>query len=152
MVSDLPRRWVLLSAVLSLISLAAAGCSSKAVLAEVSGVVMLNGKPMPDAVVQFLPEPDKGTQGPMSSGSTDVEGRFQLMCSDQRPGAVVGFHRVIIQDARSIPHARSDFSTEKPPALIPPRIASIYASAAGTPLRQEVKPGPQTVTIDVKSK
>jgi hypothetical protein len=30
------------------------------------------------------------------------------------------------------------------------RITPIYGSAAGTPLRRVVKPGPQTVTLEIK--
>jgi hypothetical protein len=148
---DLPRRHVRLFALLVLVGLTAIGCGPKQQFAEVSGVVTLNGKPMPDALVEFLPDPEKGTQGPMSMGTTNAEGRFRLVCSDsdRRDGAVVGFHRVLIQDARSIPKARSDFSKEKPPENVPSRVSYIYGKAASTPLRQEVRPGPQEVTLEV---
>ncbi len=153
MILDLPRRCVVLLALLSLLGLAPAGCSSKPELAEVSGVVNLNGKPMPAALVEFLPDPEKGTTGPVSSATTDAVGLFRLMTSDQRDGAVVGFHRVLIQDARSIPKARSDFSMEKPPEHVPSRVPSSYSKAASTPLRDiEVKRGPQTLTLEVTSK
>jgi hypothetical protein len=149
MVPELPRRYVLLFA---LLSLTATACNSQAQFAEVSGVVNLNGKPMPGALVEFLPDPEKGTRGPVSSATTDAEGRFDLVSSDQRDGAVVGFHRVLVHDSRSIPKARSDFSMEKPPENVPSRIPSSYGKAASTPLRQEVKAGPQTITLEVMSK
>ena len=150
MLPDLQQRCVLLFAVLSLTT---AGCGAKPELAEVSGVVNLNGKPMAAALVEFLPDPEKGNHGPVSSATTDAEGRFRLVTSDQRDGARIGFHRVLIQDARSIPKARSDFSMEKPPENVPSRVPSSYSKAASTPLRDiEVKPGPQTLTLEVTSK
>ncbi len=130
-----------------------AGCASKAALAKVNGVVMLDGKPMPDALVEFLPDSDKGTHGPVSGGTTDEEGRFRLVCYEgKRVGAVVGSHRILVQDARSIPRAVSDATPVKPPPPKPSRIPTIYASVAQTPLREQVKPGEQTVTVEVKSK
>src|SRR5438093_13122500 len=51
MTADLPQRCALL---LALLALPANGCSSKAEFAEVTGVVLLDGKPMPAALVEFL--------------------------------------------------------------------------------------------------
>lgn len=132
--------------------LGATGCGSKDERAEVVGVVMLDGKPMPDALVEFCPDPEKGTHGPVAAGTSDAEGRFRLMSHDKLDGAVVGTHRVLVQDARSIPQAVTDFAKVKPPPVLPSRIPNLYASAASTPLRQEVKSGPQSITLEVKSK
>jgi hypothetical protein len=150
--ADRTRRLLLLAALLSLLGLTAIGCGSPSPVAEVSGIVLLDGKPMPDALVEFCPDPEKGTHGPVSAATTDEEGRFHLVSHDQRDGAVVGSHRVLIQDARSIPQAVTDFTKVKPPPVQPSRISHIYGSAASTLLRQEVKPGPQTVTLEIKSK
>lgn len=153
MLLNLRRAGVLTGTLIAALSLTAAGCSSKTPLASVSGVVMLDGKPMPEALVEFLPDSDKGTHGPVSGGMTDAEGRFQLVCYEGKlPGAVVGRHRILVQDARSIPQAVSDATPVKPPPPKPSRIPTIYASVAETPLREEVKPGAQTVTVEVKSK
>jgi hypothetical protein len=121
-------------------------------MAQVAGVVMLDGKPMPEALVEFLPDSDKGTHGPVSAGITDEEGRFRLLSHDKRDGAVVGNHRVLVQDARSIPQAVSEATPVKPPPPKPSRIPTTYASVANTPLREEVKPGTQTITLEVTSK
>jgi hypothetical protein len=152
MAPDRTRRFLLLAVLLFLLSLGAIGCGSQTQVAEVSGVVLLDGKPMRDALVEFCPDPEKGTHGPVSAATTDEEGRFYLVSHDQRDGAVVGSHRVLIQDARSIPQAVIDFKRVKPPPLQPSRISHIYGNAASTPLRQEVKPGPQTVTLEIKRK
>jgi len=135
-----------------LLALLAIGCSAKEEFAEVTGVVLLDGKPMPAALVEFLPDPEQGTHGPVSAATTDDEGRFRLVSHDRRPGATIGKHRVLVQDARSIPQAVTDFSKVKAPPVQPSRIPSTYGSAASTPLRKEVKPGPQTINVEVTSK
>jgi hypothetical protein len=135
------------------IILTTSACNSGSPFAEVSGVVVLDGKPMPEAIVQFLPDPDKKTEGPTSSGKTDEAGRFRLMSEDKygKDGAVVGFHRVVIWDARTAAPPRNRWSEGKRPDMPPSRIPERYTRAQKTPLRQEVKAGPQTITLDVTS-
>ncbi len=135
-----------------LVLLAASGCGDQADRAEVTGVVLLDGKPMPDALVEFLPDPERKTHGPVSAATTDQEGRFRLAAHDQRGGAVVGSHRVMVQDARSLPPANPDDTKVRPPPPPPSRVSHIYGTAVSTPLREEVKPGSQTVTLKVKGK
>jgi hypothetical protein len=76
--------------------LAAVGCGGGT--ATVGGVVTLDGKPLEGAVVTFSPtggDPNGGVGG--SSGRTDAEGRYTLRTViDDKPGAAVGKHRVVI--------------------------------------------------------
>lgn len=144
---QLARTWVVLSAAVCVM-----GCGSKPTMTEVFGIVKLDGAPMPDALVEFLPDPDKGTNGPRSSGKTDSEGRFRLMRDDEQMGAVVGWHRVLIQDMRTFPPPREQHKGGVPPVMPPSRIAAQYQNASRTPLRQEVKPESPTIVVDVKSK
>src|SRR5262245_17123574 len=108
---------------LVLLCLSASGCGSESPIVPVSGIVKLDGEPMPDAVVEFIPDPDRGTQGPRSSATTDEKGRFILVCDDRRRGAVPGFHRVLIQDARTFAAPRVREGTVKvlPPSRVPER-------------------------------
>ena len=152
MIPCLRRFCVLLFAPLVL---TASACSSGSPFAEVSGVVLLDGKPMPDAIVQFVPEPDKNTNGPPSGGKTDEEGRFRLQSEDKyaKGGAVVGFHRVVIRDKRAIAPGRNRWEDPmKRPKTPPSRISMRYAEVQRTPLRQEVKAGSQTITLELTSK
>lgn len=66
-------------------------------IAEVSGTVTFDDKPLSNATVFFMPM-SQGTQdaGPSSTGKTDQKGRFTLTTADERKGAVVGKHRVMI--------------------------------------------------------
>lgn len=59
--------------------------------AAVQGTVMLNGQPLTDAVIRFIPTGD--TQGPATSISI-VEGQFE---ADEQVGPIIGQHRIEIQ-------------------------------------------------------
>jgi hypothetical protein len=88
------RRWPLALLVLA----TALGCSNSAdegpssgspeELVLIDGLVTLNGKPLPGAVVTFLPE-----AGGPGLGDTDEEGRFSLKSSGH-PGVAPGKYKV----------------------------------------------------------
>src|SRR5262245_21904398 len=61
-------------------------------IAPVHGRVMLDGKPLQNADVQFQPSE---SQRP-SRGRTDVDGRYALVYKRGQPGALVGPHTVRI--------------------------------------------------------
>lgn len=91
-----PRRAAGALLVLGLIGLV--GCGGGPRLASVSGVVKVDGKPYPNAVVSFQPIGDKGNPNPGrgSSGYTDTNGKFVLKYDGLDDGAVVGTHLVRI--------------------------------------------------------
>jgi hypothetical protein len=62
----------------------------------VSGRVSIEGEPLADAFVRFIPS---GTDmaGLDSGARTDAEGKFVLKAADGRDGAIVGTHRVEIR-------------------------------------------------------
>jgi hypothetical protein len=95
MVGSIERRKLCLAAsALILLS----GCSSKPYeLAPVSGVVTLDGKPVPGTVVNFQPMAENGkTPGPGSTGRCDETGHYVLQTIRDEPGAAAGTHRVRI--------------------------------------------------------
>src|SRR5262245_52535841 len=59
---------------------------------QVTGKVTRNGKAVPKATVNFVP--DKGRP---SFGVTDDEGNYTLHYDDKRDGAITGPHKVFIQ-------------------------------------------------------
>lgn len=141
---------VLLSALLT-------GCSDAPQLAEISGRVTMNGQPLKNVRVDFHPNPDKGTTGKGSTGTTDANGNFTLTYDGAKPGAIVGHHRVILTDLDKFGNVfvgRGDYRTEDPkgPKETPTkaRFGETYTNLARTPLLQEVKPGMGPVTIDIK--
>lgn len=60
---------------------------------EVSGRVTVDGKPVPNATVSFFPESANGTP---SYGATDSDGRYTLMFTRSKSGAMTGKSRVEI--------------------------------------------------------
>lgn len=90
-----------LAAVTSVLAAVSLGCSgSKFEFAEVEGQIILDGQPVSEAKVVFMPTTtnENGESGPYSHGMTDAEGRYELSTQDEegRSGAVVGRHRVIV--------------------------------------------------------
>ena len=76
--------------------LTAAGCSSNPAIypevADVVGVVTLDGQPLEGATITFAPE-----AGRASSGVTDSTGRYNLNYTGSIRGAMLGAHRVMIK-------------------------------------------------------
>ena len=153
-----PRLFLLL---LGLALLAAApGCSRGPQFADVEGTITLNGRPLQDTEVVFLPDPEVGTLGPSSSGYTDAKGHYQLVTNKGQSGAVVGTHRVCIRDLTTLPtppllDAEGNRERANPGAKPAPKVSRVpapYSSSQQTPLRAiEVKPGAQTLDFDVGS-
>lgn len=102
------RTWAALFAVIFI-----PGCgSSDFQIADVSGVVTLDGEPLSNAMVQFQPQRsgDSLVVGPTSFGTTDSAGHFVLKTRKHGDGAVVGSHRVSLStfDQRLVDPQNSD--------------------------------------------
>ncbi|QDT88614.1 carboxypeptidase-like regulatory domain-containing protein [Gimesia algae] len=69
------------------------GCSGgdSVDLGTVSGVITMDGAPLPDAIIVFIP--DKGNP---STGRTDASGNYELAYLGDSKGAIVGSHTVKI--------------------------------------------------------
>ena len=78
----------------AVVCLVLAGCGKAAdlgvELAPVSGVVLLDGKPMPNPVVTFYPE-----KGPTGIGIADANGAFTIQTNGQA-GAPIGKCKVTV--------------------------------------------------------
>lgn len=126
------------------LSLLAIGCGGPAYeVAEVSGVLMLKGKPGDKVMIQFIPDTQTVENLPSSVAETDADGRFvlRLMLRDggQKSGAVVGSHRVILNDLKL-----AESETGRGVAM---RFDPSYAMVGSTPLTQQVAPGEQTIEL-----
>jgi hypothetical protein len=70
------------------------GCGGgRSDLAAASGTVKLDGQPLADALVEFVPQ---GTQGVVSLGRTDTSGKYYMMASRSAKGASRGENKVRI--------------------------------------------------------
>jgi hypothetical protein len=83
---------------LGIVMLAALGCGRESTV-PVAGTVLLDGRPLARALVEFQPMAQAGdaAPGPSSRGQTDAQGRFTLhVVGGPGAGAVPGKHRVRI--------------------------------------------------------
>jgi len=137
-----------------------AGCGSEEPEATVEGTLRFNGKPLDNCLVTFLPESrQKEDHGRHSSGLTDAQGHYRLRSDDQREGSAIGPHRVTVQDlsvstgVRRLDHGTvdADGGDRSPPRPAQrSRVPAKYASLANTPLQYEIKPGDQTIDLDLR--
>ena len=85
----------MLRSVLFLILMTIAGCSGDdRGLAPVSGTVLFNGKPLPNAGVIFTPDEDNIRVG---VGSTDKDGKYKLTSFQINDGAKIGKYAITIR-------------------------------------------------------
>jgi hypothetical protein len=112
------------------ILLAVIGCGPKArELAPVSGKVMLDGRPLINANVAFIPQATAGTVGHVTSrGRTDAQGKYTLKTAESSPrdGAVVGKHRV--QISTKVSDASAEYTEDQGSKTPVERVPAKYNS------------------------
>jgi len=115
-----------------------AGCGGPAhpEVGRVSGVVTLDGQPLPAATVMFQP-----TSGRASIATTDSAGKYSLTYLDGVPGALLGAHTVIIRTEIPGEDGQPPIAKEKLPKKYHDR----------TELTAEVKPGSNTFNFELAS-
>ena len=136
--------------------LAGAGCGAPACThnEKVEGTIRLDNVPLANVVVQFVPDVDATRQAPGSSAYTDARGHYQLTCDNQRPGAVVGKHRVVVLPGRA--GAGDDVDAEAEAARKGrrggPQVPAAYTRLQKTPLRVEVTPDLHSYDLSLTGK
>lgn len=90
--------WIAPALAIGLPLISGCGASGPAT-APVSGTVTVQGKPQANLVVSFLPQSGTIEAGRGSMGVTDAAGKYALKTteSEQRDGALVGKHKVVIR-------------------------------------------------------
>jgi hypothetical protein len=117
-----------------------AGCGgTRSDLADVTGTVKLDGQPLADAQVEFVPQ---GGQGVVSLGRTDSSGHYYQMASRSARGASVGVNQVRITTYEIL-----DQGGKQVP--VPERIPTKYNSA--TELSVTVQPGSNKFDFDLST-
>lgn len=148
----MPERRACSALTMGLVLLSAAGCGSKPELlpmGQVVGVVTVDGKPVPGAVVEFNPQQapvaaqgKKRVASGGSSGITDENGKYFLRFDNEREGAVIGVHSVRVREQ---PQPDPEDRPQKP-GRIPVR----YALGGG--LTFEVKAGSNQYDLDLRTR
>ena len=126
---------VILSTSLLLLSGCMGGSSDKfqPSLGQVKGTIKLNGQPLPNALVDFIP----ASAGRMSSGTTDTSGVYTLSYDASNAGAAVGEHVVRI-------------STKVGAVGDPEKVPARYNSTSE--LKATVKAGDNTIDFNLEPK
>ncbi len=94
----------------------------------VTGEVTLNGEPLQGADIEFQPD-----EGSPSYGMTDRKGRYDLMYTRDKRGAMIGEHTVRITTSTTDTDARGN------EVAVPQRVPPKYN--ARSELTRQVKPG-----------
>jgi len=120
--------------------LALSGCGDAR--PSVTGKVTLDGSPLPDAIISFMPESEEGAP---SFGRTDGQGNYTLQESQEAGGAAVGKYTVRITTYRD-GQPEVDPPIPRVPEKVPPRYN------LDTELTEEVKPGENVFNFPLTSK
>ncbi|MBI1348941.1 hypothetical protein GC163_21930 [bacterium] len=117
-------------------------------LAPVTGTITVDGKPAEGLLVTFEPQIDnsssskeKSIVGKPSLATTDTTGKYELSYSGGGKGAIVGKHLVRVSAVEAL-------GADAPPAKF--KIPDRYNTFSG--LIEEVKDGPNTFDMDIKTK
>ena len=126
---------------------------------EVSGTVLLDNKPLPQARVEFVPDLENFGAEMNSSAITDDQGHFTLSFTYKgEPGAVVGKHRVLVTEPPTpAEFRRQDEQTQAKYAQYRAKlknrpIPAAYGNVGQTPLTVDVKPDQKTYELQLNRK
>ncbi len=130
--------------------LACCGCTSKLDLVPVGGRLIIDGQPIGNVLVTFVPEAVGDRRPIRSMGITDREGKFQMRAETQELGAVAGEHRIILEDLAILEAPRSEDGTvtKLPPARFPASLANPLTST----LRATVTDGREPILLEVETR
>ena len=115
-----------------------AGCSgqqSTVPLVPAKGSVTIDGAPLPEAVVQFIPTGD--TRGQGGSALTDAEGTYKAATTFGEPGLPAGDYKVVISK-RALPKGAGGTAAIGPESEA---LAPTYSDQAKTTLKASIPVG-----------
>jgi hypothetical protein len=109
-----------------LMAIVCVGCSEPGPkLVPAKGTITIKGKPAANISIQLLPNVKENTAGvwPSSQAISKEDGSFEMVTTDNQPGACPGEHKVILVDTEEERPAQGKERTK------PVRIDSSYAVA-----------------------
>lgn len=118
-------------------------------IARVTGTVTRNGKPVPNLMVNFMPE-----AGRPSWGQTDADGHYEMVYDENYKGVKLGRNKVYVlssqatidggasKKSRAAAAAGSGISAEDMKAIL-----DKYGREDTTPIVAEVKKGPEVIDL-----
>lgn len=131
------------------------GASDKPKTEPVTGTITLDGTPLADATVTFVPDDKKANPG---TGITKADGKYQL-ATTANPGAMPGTYKVVIEAYRANDGAAlkveegTDIEQLKMAGQAKQILPPNYSDPTATELKAEVKSGsPNVHDFALKSK
>ncbi len=117
------------------------GCNGSD-LAIVKGKVTLEGKPVPNGTVNFIPD----DAGPSASGEIKPDGTYQLTTNKPGDGAKIGSYKVMViameDQTGKLPEEKSPL----PAAIVPLK----YTALSTTDLKATVEKKENIIDFDLK--
>lgn len=127
------------SAILPL--LMALGCSGGGKPIKVEGKVTLDGKPLPEALIQFLPEGEQG--GPPANGLSGTDGTFRLTTFNSGDGALPGTYKVTVTVGTEEDSSHADLKGQGGEGTDPSKMMGAMKDYQG----KNKKPGPKKSSL-----
>ncbi len=118
------------------------GPDDKPDMGQVTGTITMDGKPLADATVTFIPE-----KGRPAFGKTDAEGKYELTYIRQEKGCKIGPNKVSVTTAVEADESGDEGEAKK---KAPERVAVKFNKK--TTLTADVKKGPNTFDFAVEAK
>lgn len=120
------------------------GCGAKGPeLGEVTGQIKMDGEPVKNAYVTFLPMFPGGIE---LVGKTDADGKYDVQYSADRTGVLLGKHQILLSTLDDVKDPDTGRNMK-----VPERFPAVYVNN-DSPLYFEIKAGPNDVSFDVSSK
>lgn len=127
---------------------ALAGCGPSEPMAPVEGVATIDDAPLGNVLLTFFAVDSQ--YATRSMGVTDDAGRFKLRAETQIDGAIVGEHRVTVEDLAIYDAPRAEDGTVlQMPAT---RFPAIYSDPLRTPLTATVSSDAPPISLKLFSK
>jgi len=135
----------------------AAGCGKQSPppVVEAGGTVMVNGDPLPNASVRFIPMFKGFGAEVIAEAVTNRDGAFKLVCLGTN-GACVGTHKVTVEEGPLPKNAigesgRAQMAMTQYLQSLPNRpIPAEYGNVAQTPLTVEIVPDKSTYDLKLQ--
>ena len=123
--------------VFAILALLLAGCDGGAPqLAPVGGKVSYQGVLLRGGTIVFVPDADRGNNGPLAKGTIQVDGKYTLKTGDM-PGAMPGWYRVTVIAVEESRYPAGSNGLSVPRSLVPEK----YRDPQLSDLTCEIKPG-----------
>lgn len=132
------------------VALAGCGPGHGLTLGRVKGKVTYKGEALKYGTVSFVPDSNKGTDGPIAMGNITEDGTFVLSTSDAGDGAVVGHHKISVVGLDPSPVAKANEKPAPDPEESPLEVmknrANALQKARRTPKKAAAKAPEDTFT------